>query len=503
MLLQTSQVTKEVNDIHSQLNRTRVRSIAEPKSLRELQRIIRAAARDGAAVSISGGRHAMGAQQFGTDTQLIDTRGMNRILDFDQEVGLVEVESGIQWPQLVSGLAEAQAGQLSQWGIAQKQTGADRLCLGGALAANIHGRGLRMKPFIDDIEAFTLVDANGDVKRCSRWANPELFSLAIGGYGLFGVVYSISLKLAPRQKLERVVREITIDELSMAFENRIREGFIYGDFQFAIDDQSEEFLHRGVFSCYRPVDIHTPMPAEQKELRAGDWCDLIHLAHVDKARAYRKYAEYYLKTSGQIYWSDMHQMSTYLDDYHCELDERMGGQKGSEVITELYVPRASLPAFLKDVREVLREEQADLIYGTVRLIEEDTESFLAWAKESYACVVLNLHVVHQERELAKAGETFRHLIDLAAKYGGSFYLTYHRHATMAQVERCYPQFEEFLRLKLQYDPDERFQSDWYRHYKSLFATGGCGGTMSTWTSCRSERRDCSSGRCGRKTALAS
>jgi FAD/FMN-containing dehydrogenase len=327
--------------------------------------------------------------------------------------------------------------------------------------------------------------------------------LAVGGYGLFGVVYSISLKLAPRQKLERVVREITIDELNMAFENRVREGFIYGDFQFAIDDQSEEFLHRGVFSCYRPVDIATPMPAEQRELRAGDWCDLIHLAHVDKTRAYRKYADYYLKTSGQVYWSDMHQMSTYLDDYHCELDQRMAGPKGSEVITELYVPRASLALFLNDVRKALRENGADLIYGTVRLIEADTESFLAWAKESYACVVLNLHVVHEPRELAKAGETFRHLIDLAAKYGGSFYLTYHRHATMAQVELAYPQFEEFLRLKLEYDPDERFQSDWYRHYKSLFAAGGCGGNMATWASCRSKRSDCSSGRCGRKTALAS
>ena len=32
-----------------------------------------------------------------------------------------------------------------------------------------------------------------------------------------------------------------------------------------------------------------------------------------------------------------------------------------------------------------------------------------------------------------------------------------------------PRFAEFLKLKRQYDPDERFQSDWYRHYKSLFA----------------------------------
>ncbi len=38
-----------------------------------------------------------------------------------------------------------------------------------------------------------------------------------------------------------------------------------------------------------------------------------------------------------------------------------------------------------------------------------------------------------------------------------------------QVERCYPQFVQFLKLKKQHDPDERFQSDWYRHYKTMFA----------------------------------
>ena len=214
----------------------------------------------------------MGGQQFATNGTLIDTRALNRILHFDQEQGIIEVEAGIQWPQLVNWL------QPRRWGIRQKQTGADRLSLGGALSANVHGRGLRMRPIIGDVEAFTLVDAEGEVRRCSRTENRELFSLAIGGYGLFGIIYSVSLRLDRRQKLERIVREISIDQLNVAFENRIREGFSYGDFQFAIDENSDEFLHRGVFSCYRPVDINTPMPPEQKELGAKDWCDLIHLA---------------------------------------------------------------------------------------------------------------------------------------------------------------------------------------------------------------------------------
>lgn len=35
-------------------------------------------------------------------------------------------------------------------------------------------------------------------------------------------------------------------------------------------------------------------------------------------------------------------------------------------------------------------------------------------------------------------------------------------------ERCYPQMAEFLRLK-RHDPGEVFQSDWYRHYRQMFA----------------------------------
>jgi FAD/FMN-containing dehydrogenase len=58
---------------------------------------------------------------------------------------------------------------------------------------------------------------------------------------------------------------------------------------------------------------------------------------------------------------------------------------------------------------------------------------------------------------------------LAARRGGTYYLTYHRYATRNQVESCYPQFAEFLRLKKKYDSEEIFQSDWYRRYRTMFA----------------------------------
>lgn len=459
-----------LNDLHSELNPTRVNEVVPVRSPDDLRRAIERAAREGKAVSVAGGRHAMGGQQFGTDTVHLDTRPFNRVLNFESRSGLIEVEAGIQWPDLVEATLTLQNGALNQWGIVQKQTGADRLSLGGSLAANVHGRGLTLKPFVGDIESFRLIDAQGRVVTCSRNENGELFRLAVGGYGLFGVVSSVTLRLAPRRKLMRVVELVGIDEVMAKFEHRIADGFLYGDCQFAIDPASDDFMRRGIFSCYKPVDPATPIPAGQREIAEEQWLRLLYLAHADKTQAFGTYAEEYLATNGQIYWSDTHQMSFYPDAYHKSLDRRLRAPAaGSEMITEVYVPRSELASFFAEAREEFRRNKTDVIYGTIRLIERDDETFLAWAKDRWACTVLNLHVEHTPEGITRAAAAFRRLIDLARKRGGSYYLTYHKWAAREQVEACYPQFPEFLRLKKRYDPQERFQSDWYRHYARLFA----------------------------------
>jgi FAD/FMN-containing dehydrogenase len=461
-----------VNDVQSQINSTVVRQVETPGSIEEVQAIVKSAGAAGLAVSITGGRHAMGGQQFGSGTVLIDMSRMDRIVRLDAEKGLVEVEAGIQWPALIDGLLEAQHGRPRQWGIIQKQTGADRLSLGGALSANIHGRGLTYRPIVSDVESFTLVDASGAVTRCSRQENAELFRLAIGGYGLFGVIARVELRLAPRRPVERIVKVIELKDLMTSFQKRIEEGFLFGDFQYATDPDAKDFLAKGVFSCYRPLAEGTPVPEHPRELSEDDWAELYYLGHARKAKAFERYSSYYLSTSGQVYWSDTHQLSLYLEDYHRALDARLGGEtKGTEMITEIYVPRAALPSFMADVREDFRDNRVNVIYGTIRIIEKDEESFLAWAREPWVCIIFNLHVVHTPEGLETAARDFRRLIDRAIRYGGSYYLTYHRWATRDQVERCHPRFAEFLRLKKQYDPAERFQSDWYRHYRDLFAGG--------------------------------
>ena len=460
-----------VNDIHSQLNATNVARVLRPRATGELQELVAAASGAGQSLSFCGGRHAMGGQQFGTGVTLVDMAALNRVIDVDRERGLVTVEAGIDWVQLINHLLWTFADQPDGWGIIQKQTGADHLTLGGALAANIHGRGLRHRPLVGDIESFTIVDAAGNRQVCSRTKNPRLFALAIGGYGLFGPVTTITLRLQQRRKVERRVTIANIDDLPDLFDLRTRQGYEFGDCQFATDPGSREFLQVGVFSCYRPIAPDLPIAPDQLSLGAPEWRRLIRLAHTDKSRAFAEYSRYYMATDGQLYWSDTHQLSEYPESYHVNLDAELGGRvKGSEMITELYVPGPALPGFMHAVRTDARQYGVDIIYGTIRVIENDDETVLAWARQRWACVVFNLHVEHTAEGIAKAAADFRRLIDRAIECGGSYYLTYHRWADARQLVAGHPRIQEFLQEKRRLDPGTVFRSDWYTHHERLLGS---------------------------------
>ena len=84
----------------------------------------------------------------------------------------------------------------------------------------------------------------------------------------------------------------------------------------------------------------------------------------------------------------------------------------------------------------------DFIYGTVRLIERDTETTLAGRISAALASSSTFTSTMTGGDRVRSG-TFRRLIDIAIAYRGSYFLTYHRYANRGQVLACYPQFEAF------------------------------------------------------------
>lgn len=468
-----------VNDTHSRMNETVVNHVFAVEKSSDIISALTFARNKALSVSICAGRHAMGGQQFGSGV-LLDMRSFNQLVSFDPDLGQIEVQAGMEWPQLVHLLRHLQSGKdnCDVWTIKQKQTGADSLSIGGAVSANIHGRGLRMKPFVDDIVSLKIIDSQG-LRRTLRADSSdvyerELFSLVVGGYGLIAIIETVTIQLVKKVLLERRVHLTCRDNVMQEFDSSIAGGATYGDFQFNIDSTSPDFIKTGIFSAYYPclfeprhqssggrAETAPPIVLSNKK-----WKNLVRLAHTNKASAFAQFSQHYLKTSGQKYWSDTFQLATYLDYYHDDIDEALQC-KGSEIITELYVPKQSLAAFMVDVAALLQDRRANVIYGTIRLIEKDAVSVLAWARESFACMILNLHVNHVEDEIAHSGETFRQLIDIAIAHGGSYYLTYHRFAAVDTLKACYPRFDEFCALKQKYDSDNLLTSSWWQNYKKI------------------------------------
>ena len=459
-----------LNDVQSRLNGTEVTRVARPRTPDEVRHEIQRAADDGLAICPAGSLHSMGGQQFAASGVSISSSRLKEIGPLDRETSSVWAQSGVTWPELVRWLHKSQAGADETLSIIQKQTGADEMTLGGALSSNIHGRVLGRRPIVADIQAFHLTDAKGERVLCSRESNPELFALAIGGYGLFGFVDSIKLRLEPRTQMVRRVAEVQTEDVVPILEKRMSEGATYGDFQYMTDESSKDFMARGIMSTYSPIPLQEDIPQDQLGLTLEAWMRLYVLAHTDKARAYDEYAAHYLQTDGQLYWSDDHQFSPYLPEAGEMLAQRLGWKTfASLMITELYVPRSRFPDFMHVARQSLLDTGANVVYGTVRLIESDDETFLRWAREDYACVIFNLLVEHSTEGIERAKRQFRALIDCALDQDGCYYLTYHRWARKDQVERAYPQFRSFLELKEKYDPDHIFTSEWHRHYVEMFA----------------------------------
>ena len=124
---------------------------------------------------------------------------------------------------------------------------------------------------------------------------------------------------------------------------------------------------------------------------------------------------------------------------------------------------------MAEVRDYARRDKVDIIYGTVRLIEQDRESFLALGAQALRVRDLQrarrAHHQRPDQGGRRVPPPDRHRPEVRRQL-----LTRPTTATRLrrQVDACYPQLQEFLKLKLKYDPQKLFQSEWYRHYERMF-----------------------------------
>jgi FAD/FMN-containing dehydrogenase len=128
-----------------------------------------------------------------------DPARLDRVLSVDARRGLVEVQSGTSWKSLAAHLRPGDA--------RAREATTTRATVGESLAWNAAGPDGR--PTVSHVECFTMVTPDGQLRRIDRINNPSLFSLVVGGQGLFGALYSATLRI---ESLARAVAEACAPE---------------------------------------------------------------------------------------------------------------------------------------------------------------------------------------------------------------------------------------------------------------------------------------------------
>lgn len=114
-----------------------------------------------------------------------DAARLNRILCIDERRGLAEVQAATPWATVAADLRRGE--------LRSAEVPTPRSTVGESVAHNAAGPD--GKPAVAHVEALTLVTPEGEFRRLSRNRDRELFSLAVGGHGLFGTFYSITLRM--------------------------------------------------------------------------------------------------------------------------------------------------------------------------------------------------------------------------------------------------------------------------------------------------------------------
>ena len=158
-----------------------------------------------------GNGRSYGDSCLNNDGKLLDTRGLDRFISFDQENGVLRCESGV----LLSEIIEL----ILPYGWFLKVTPGTRfITIGGAVANDVHGKNHhRVGSFGSHVRCFELLRSDDEKVVCSLTKDSELFSATIGGLGLTGLIVWVEISL---QKIESEyvdVETICFDHLSEFF----------------------------------------------------------------------------------------------------------------------------------------------------------------------------------------------------------------------------------------------------------------------------------------------
>ena len=444
-------------DDASRLNQTKVREVwkmpvdvEDPEG--QLAGLLARARAEGLQVSIAGARHSMGGHTMYPGGIVVDMLPWRK-MEWDEGKGVLWVQAGAMWSEVIAYLDPLG----KSVGVMQSN---DSFSVGGSVSVNCHGWQFGKPPISSTVESFRLMKADGEVVGCSRTENAELFSLALGGYGLFGILLDLELRVVENRayRLEQYV--VPAEEALGTFDEKVlgKPGveMVYARMNVA----RGKFLDEVILNAFLvEPDAEIPGLAEPGlvKLRRAIFRGSVESEYGKELRWDAETKLQPMLRGGKVFSRNQ------LQNEGAEVFQNRTADT-TDILHEYFVPRSQVGGFVERLKELIPGSGVDLLNVTVREVEEDTDTFLRYADQPMIAVVMLFVQQRTDDGEAKMQALTRKLVDAALQNGGRYYLPYRLHASRGQFQMAYPMAVEFFEAKRRYDPGELFQNRFYQKY---------------------------------------
>jgi FAD/FMN-containing dehydrogenase len=443
--------------------------VLRPRSVEEVRAAHELARREGVPLAHRGTGCSYGDASTSRRGHVLDLTRMDRVLAWDPQTGLAELEAGVTieqlwkrilpdgwWPKVVSGTMFP--------------------TVGGTASMNIHGKNnYAVGTFGDNTLELDLALPSGELRTCNRERDAELFHAAIGGFGMLGTITRVLVRTKKIHSGELEVRGVSTRNLREMMdyfeEHKARADYLVGWVDCFARDES---FGRGLIHDGRYLEPGRD-PAPERTLRVAYqelperilglfpkdqvWRAL-RLFNRDAGMRLMNAVKY---QAGRLEgmkgpYRQPHAAFNFLLDYVPNWKWAYGRRPGHGLIQhQLFLPDAVAHDVLREVFQRSQDEDLVSYLGVFKRHRPDP-FWLTHALDGWS-MALDFKVTPANRE-----RLWRHchwITDLALESGGRHYFAKDLVLRPEDARRMFPaeRLEAFRRLKNELDPEGLFQTD--------------------------------------------
>lgn len=402
-------------------------------------------------LNIGAARHSMGGQAIprGGTAITFDTTD----IDLDSTGLGYCAHGGARWSQVIAALDPA--------GFSPKvmQSNND-FGLAATYSVNAHGWPVPFGPMGSTVRSLRMILPTGDVVTCSRTENSDLFALAMGGYGLIGVIVDMDIEMVKNTRLSPRFAVMDASAFAPAFRDAINDPGVtmaYG----RLNVERKTFFTKALLITYRETPDQSDLPAASGSGWLSHAASRLYRAQLgnETFKSFRWWNE--TRIGPRLAAGDVTR-NALINEPVATLDDRDPSR--TDILHEYFVGFEAFEDFVQACRDVIPDSYQEFLNVTLRYVAQDDQSVLSYAPVPRIAAVMSF-----SQELTQRAETdmvrlTRALIDRATDIGGAYYLPYRPHATLDQLKAAYPYAEAFARAKRALDPDLVLRNNLWDHY---------------------------------------